>query len=239
VLVRIEDHDRQRSRASYERAILEDLDWLGFVGDGAPVRQSERHEMYSSALDRLRAQGLVYACDCSRAAYASELRYPGTCRDRELADAPGYGVRVRIDPGIERFDDLRHGLQEQEPAAQCGDLLVRDRHGNWAYQFAVVVDDAEQGVTLVVRGDDLLESTGRQIRLARLLGRQTPPRFFHHGLLMKSPTQKMSKSDGDTGVRELRDRGWTPEMVIGEAAARAGLIPAPRPIRAADVSSII
>jgi len=256
VLLRIEDHDRQRSRAEYEAAIFEDLAWLGFAADGAPVRQSERGAIYEEALDRLRRQGLVYACGCSRGDIAratkaalkgcatnddvaragpvaaasvaqpfraanagadAELWYPGTCAARGLAEGPGLGLRVRLAPSVERFVDLRHGLQEQRPSEQCGDLLVRDREGNWTYQFAATVDDLVQGVTLVVRGDDLLASTGRQIQLARLLGRDQPPEFLHHALIMKSADQKLSKSDGDTGVRDLRARGWTAGQVI-EAA---------------------
>jgi len=212
VLLRIEDHDRQRSRKDYEQAILEDLDWLGFVADGPLVRQSERHPVYDVALDRLRRLGLVYACECSRADFDGQ-RYPGTCAEKNLPEAPGLSLRVRLAPTVERFDDLRLGPQTQRPSEQCGDLLARDRQGNWTYQFAVTVDDLEQGVTLVVRGEDLLESTGRQIQLARLLGRVEPPRFLHHGLLMKSPTQKLSKSDGDTGIRDLRARGLTPAQV--------------------------
>jgi glutamyl-tRNA synthetase/glutamyl-Q tRNA(Asp) synthetase len=133
---------------------------------------------------------------------------------------------VRLERSVERFVDLRLGPQEQRPSEQCGDLLVRDRDGNWTYQFAAAVDDCEQGVTLVVRGLDLLASTGRQIQLARLLGRAEPPEFLHHRLIMKStasagglggPGQKLSKSDGDTGIRELRARGWTPAQVIERA----------------------
>ena len=120
---------------------------------------------------------------------------------------------------MERFVDLRHGPQAQRPSQQCGDLLLRDRDGNWTYQFAATVDDCVQGVTLVIRGDDLLASTGRQMQLARLLGRAEPPEFLHHPLIMKSPTQKLSKSDGDTGIRELRARGWTPSQVIDAAMA--------------------
>ena len=130
---------------------------------------------------------------------------------------PGVGLRVRLEPSVERFVDLRLGPQEQRPSEQCGDLLVRDRDGNWTYQFAATVDDFVQGVTLVIRGDDLLASTGRQIQLARLLGRAEPPAFLHHPLIMKSPTQKLSKSDGDTGIRDLRARGWTPAQVIEHA----------------------
>jgi len=242
VLLRIEDHDRQRSRRHFEDAILEDLAWLGFEADEPPVRQSERDDIYLQALDVLRRQGLVYACDCSRSDVAradagrpdvarlalhemDELRYPGTCAGRGLAEGPAVGLRVRLVPSVERFVDLRLGPQEQRPSAQCGDLLARDRDGNWTYQFAATVDDHVQGVTLVIRGVDLLASTGRQIQLARLLGRAEPPEFLHHPLILKSaanggvggPRQKLSKSDGDTGIRELRARGWTPAQVIERA----------------------
>ena len=220
VLLRIEDHDRQRSRKEYEDAILEDLAWLGFVADGPLVRQSERNLIYKDALDRLRRQGLVYACDCSRSDFDGGC-YPGTCAGKQLAEGPGVSLRIRLEPTVEHFEDLRLGPQAQQPAAQCGDLLARDREGNWTYQFAVVVEDWTQGVNLVVRGEDLLDSTGRQIQLARLLGRSEPPRFLHHELLMKTPTQKLSKSDGDTGVRDLRAKGLTPEQVMQLAATAA------------------
>jgi glutamyl-tRNA synthetase/glutamyl-Q tRNA(Asp) synthetase len=219
VLLRIEDHDRQRSRTEYEAAILEDLAWLGFEADGPPVRQSDRHGVYEEALNALRRRGLVYACACSRADFEGR-RYPGTCAGKHLDERPGLSLRVRLDATVERFDDLRLGPQAQQPSAQCGDLVVRDREGNWTYQFACAVDDWTQGVNLVVRGEDLLESTGRQIQLARLLGRSEPPRFLHHELIMKSASQKLSKSDGDTGVRELRARGWTPDDVLRAARGR-------------------
>ena len=251
VLLRIEDHDRQRSRRVFEEAILEDLAWLGFDADEPAVRQSERGAIYEGALGRLRAMGLVYACDCTRAEIAqttaglkacttttqsgqevgqafrpaddepadTELRYPGTCRDRGLAEGPDCGLRIRLEPSVERFVDLRLGPQEQRPSEQCGDLLARDRDGNWTYQFAATVDDYVQGVTLVIRGVDLLASTGRQIQLARLLGRDEPPEFLHHPLIMKSPHQKLSKSDGDTGIRDLRAKGWTAAQVVDAALA--------------------
>jgi glutamyl-tRNA synthetase/glutamyl-Q tRNA(Asp) synthetase len=222
VLLRIEDHDRIRSRPAFEAALVEDLAWLGFEADGPAVRQSERGDIYEGALAKLRRRGLVYACRCSRANLGSG-RYPGTCADKRLAESPGLGLRVRLDSATERFDDLRLGPQAQQPSRQCGDVLVRDRDGNWTYQFAVVVDDWLQGVTHVVRGEDLLESTGRQIQLARLLGRETPPAFFHHPLLMKTPSHKLSKSDGDSGVRDLRAKGWSAEAVIDRAMRLAGL----------------
>jgi glutamyl/glutaminyl-tRNA synthetase len=111
---------------------------------------------------------------------------------------------VRFDEGDEAFDDVLLGPIRRRPARQCGDLLIRDRLGNWTYQFAVTVDDLVEGITLVVRGEDLLASTGRQIRLARLLGRPTPPEFLHHPLVTGTDGEKLSKSSNDTGIRELR-----------------------------------
>ena len=148
---------------------------------------------------------------------AADRRYRGNCRNRKLPLASGIGWRLRIDPGSETFSDARLGTQHQEPASQCGDLLLRDKSGNWTYQFAAAVDDYDQGINLVVRGVDLLASTGRQLRVARLLGRTTPAVYLHHPLIMKSPDQKLSKSDGDSGVRDLRARGWTPDQVRAAA----------------------
>jgi glutamyl-tRNA synthetase/glutamyl-Q tRNA(Asp) synthetase len=241
VWLRIEDHDRQRSRPEYDAAILDDLAWLGFRWDGPVVRQSERQDIYIRVMERLRARGLVYACRCSRRDLAAGSSaadpedppyvrvsrpgplgpgaYPGTCRDRGFTDGPGMTLRVRLDPTVERFDDLRLGPQAQRPFEQCGDLAIRDRDGNWTYQFCAAVDDFEQGITHVIRGEDLLDSTGRQIQLARLLGRTVPPLFLHHPLIMKSVTQKLSKSDRDSGVRDLRARGWTPEQVLDAATS--------------------
>jgi glutamyl-tRNA synthetase/glutamyl-Q tRNA(Asp) synthetase len=241
VVLRIEDHDRKRSRPDYEQAILEDLSWLGFVADEGPVRQSDRGQLYEAALDRLRADRLVYACACSRseiAAASQELRYPGTCRDKHLAERAGLGVRVRLPPSVERFDDLRHGPQEQRPSEESGDILARDRDGNWTYQFAVTVDDQAQRITRVIRGDDLLPSTGRQIQLARLLGRETPPRFLHHPLLMKSATQKLSKADRDTSIRDLRAAGWSAAAIVGRAAASVGLLNVERPLGADEARGL-
>lgn len=230
VLLRIEDHDRQRCRPEYEAALLEDLAWLGFEADGPPVRQSERDAIYRQALQPLIDRELVYGCTCTRSDIVAtagdggpELRYPNTCRDRGIPLTDDVGWRVRMEPGVERFFDEIRGPQQQDPSEQCGDVLVRDRLGNWTYQFAVTVDDHVQKITDVIRGVDLLPSTGRQIRLARLLGRQTPPRFAHHALVMKSATEKLSKSDGDTGVRDLRAAGWSAEAVLDRARATLGI----------------
>lgn len=243
--LRIEDHDRQRCRPAWDHALLDDLAWLGFEPDGPLVRQSDRDAVYREAVDVFARAGALYGCACSRRDVASaqdapggdELRYPGTCRDRGIAPTDGVGWRVRIDPGVERFEDALQGPQAQEPSQQCGDVLVRDRLGNWTYQLVAAVDDWRQGVSLVIRGTDLLASTGRQIQLARRLGRRDAAVFLHHGLVMKSANQKLSKSDGDTGVDALRAAGWSAPRVIGEAAHRVGLLEAPRDLAARDVAS--
>jgi glutamyl/glutaminyl-tRNA synthetase len=224
VLLRIEDHDRQRSRAEFEAAIIEDLIWLGFAHDGAIVRQSERAAIYPKALQQLIDRGLVYGCACSRSDMQGE-RYLNTCRGKGIPLGEEVGWRVIMEPGRERFVDEILGPQEQDPGAQFGDLLVRDRRGNWTYQFAVTVDDHLQRITDVIRGEDLLPSTGRQLRLARLLGRTAPPRFWHHPLVMKSASQKLSKSDHDTGIRDLRAAGWTRDQVLEKARALSANLP--------------
>ena len=269
VILRVEDHDRQRSRPEYERALLDDLDWLGFVPDVFPTdafragpcqgRQSDRDAHYDAAARRLADVGLLYGCTCARSGTgirvseirphvpesplvpdtAGERRYPGTCRDRGVGLGADVAWRVRIAPGSETFDDLLLGAQAQDPSRQCGDVVIRDRLGNWTYQFVATVDDWLMGVDLVVRGRDLLDSTGRQIHLARLVGRAEPPRFAHHPLIMKSSTQKLSKSDRDTGVRDLAAAGWSAPRVIGEAASRVGLIATARDINASECSLLM
>ena len=240
VLLRIEDHDRIRSRPVYEAALLDDLDWLGFVPDSGrhPVlRQSDAPEAYGQALETLRTTHHVYACDCSRKGIGGE-RYTGRCRVRGLDDAPGRGLRVEMDRSVEHFDDVLLGPLAQVPADQCGDILLRDRDGQWTYQFAATVDDHRQSVTLVIRGADLLASTGRQIALARMLGRPAPAVFLHHPLILKPGGGKLSKSSGDTGVRELRAAGVSAPEVIGRAALAVGLIRAPASIPAAEVARL-
>jgi glutamyl-tRNA synthetase/glutamyl-Q tRNA(Asp) synthetase len=128
---------------------------------------------------------------------------------------------------------------EHTPADQCGDLLLKDRDGNWTYQFAVTVDDLHENVDLVVRGVDLLSSTGRQIKLARMLGRTKPPQFFHHPLIIKSNGQKLSKASHDSGVRDLCKAGVTPAAVIGLAAAAVGLLDGPKPVLADSVGGLV
>ena len=236
VLLRIEDHDRLRSRGAFDEAILADLDWLGFVPDDGPARQADPDALasYDAALARLAEANLVYRCGCTRSTFAAWAREqgstwtgpgcPGACRTRTLPDDEPTSVRVSLGGGEESFDDLALGARSDEPSA-IGDLLVRDRELNWTYAFAVVVDDLRQDVDLVVRGEDLLPDTARQIRLGRLLGRTEPPRYLHHPLIRKAGGAKLSKSDGDAGVADLRAAGWSADAVRAEAARR-GAVPA-------------
>jgi len=240
VVLRIEDHDRIRCRPEYLTALLDDLDWLGFTPDEGRrplIRQRDRDAIYRDALERLRRSHHVYACTCSRKTIAGE-RYDGRCRDRGLSESGRHILRLRVEPGLERFTDLRLGSIEQSPADQCGDIAIRDRDGQWTYQFAVTVDDIEQGITLIIRGEDLLSSTGRQLRLGAMLGRTEPPQFLHHPLLFNARGQKLSKSAFDTGVRELRAAGLAAADVIGRAAHAAGLIDIWRPVPAIDVGGL-
>ena len=230
VLLRIEDHDRQRCRPGFDAALLEDLDWLGFVPDEGPVRQTDAvaTTAYEEACRRLRADGLVYGCSCSRSTFAawagsngrawSGSGCPGSCRDRDV-DGPVW--RVALGDGIESWSDELAGECVAE-VAPSGDLPIRDRHGNWTYGFCVVVDDLRHEIDLVVRGEDLLPATASQIRLARFLGRETPPTFLHHPLIRRPDGSKLSKSASDTGVRELRAAGVSPEEIIARAASATG-----------------
>jgi glutamyl-Q tRNA(Asp) synthetase len=198
------------------------------VPDLGPVRQTDPDALaaYRDAAAVLRRDGLVYGCDCTRATFAAwrtahganwaGTGCPGRCRERGL-DGPV--LRVALGEGQEAWTDVLAG-PSVTPVAPHGDLPIRDRHGNWSYGFCVVVDDLRQGIDLVVRGRDLLGATGVQIRLGRHLGRVRPPTFLHHPLIIRPDGTKLSKSAGDTGVRELRAAGLTPDDII-ERAARA------------------
>jgi glutamyl-Q tRNA(Asp) synthetase len=257
VILRVEDHDRGRSRPEYEEALLDDLERLGLTPDepspgdfragSTPYRQSDAGAAYEAALDLLRGDGLVYACDCARSTFAawaakrgrpwSGIGCPGGCRERSLPEDEGTGLRVAVGAGTERWVDLLAGPMAEEPASS-GDLLARDRSGNWTYAFCVVVDDARHGVDLVIRGRDLLDATPVQLRLARLLGRATPPRFLHHPLIRRVSGQKLSKAEGDTAVRALLDAGRSPAELFGLAARLAGLQGSPDPIEAAHLADL-
>jgi glutamyl/glutaminyl-tRNA synthetase len=249
VILRIEDHDRQRSRPEHEAALLDDLDHLGLVPDRpstaelragpSDYRQSDCGPRYAAALARLLDVGLVYPCDCARSTFAawrsthgrswSGAGCPGGCRQRALPLDSGLGMRVSLGDGEEAWPDLLAGPQHG-PVAPDGDLLARDRLGNWTYAFCVVVDDLEQGIDLVVRGADLLGATAAQIRLGRLLDRDEPPAFAHHPLIRNPDGSKLSKATNATAVASLLDAGRSGEGLFGDAAALVGLIDRPRPL---------
>jgi glutamyl-tRNA synthetase/glutamyl-Q tRNA(Asp) synthetase len=245
VLLRIEDHDRGRCRPDHEVRILQDLEWLGLTPDASslhplreappsPWRQSDCEAEYRQALEHLATTTRTYGCSCSRSQIARdadmgqlvpgrEIPYRGTCRGAGLpAGGTGLGTRVVLPEESVGFTDLRLGVQQQRPAKQCGDLLLRDAVGNWTYQLAVTVDDLRHGVTLVVRGEDLLESTGRQILLGRLLGRETPATFLHHSLLRNDDGAKLSKRDQAVSLSAMRQGGASPASVMDAAAGRTG-----------------
>lgn len=254
VILRIEDHDRQRCRVAYEAALLEDLEWLGFewanrpLGERSDYRQSDCEEAYQGALRALASSQRVYRCVCSRkdrlhapAGPDGEPVYSGRCRDAgHPADAP-HGLRLAWPPHAlpETFPDGLLGPLAQQPELQCGDLLLRDRLGQWSYQFAVAVDDARHGVDCVVRGADLLPSTGRQIRLARLLGRREAPRFFHHPLALDASGRKLSKKQRAPALRELRRTGVSPGAVLGKAACAVGLLDRKTDLLRGDAPALI
>jgi glutamyl/glutaminyl-tRNA synthetase len=247
VHVRIEDHDRQRCRPEYTAALVEDLIWLGFLPGTARVEelstQSQHPERYAAALAVLDTQELVYACTCSRRQQIErlaspeplgEVRYDGYCRDRKQARYEA-GLRLKLAPETHGFDDLFQGPQSQCPSKQCGDLLVFDRHQNWTYNFCVVVDDDRERIDMVIRGLDLIEATGRQLQLAKLLGATSPRYWLHHPLILAEDGRKLSKRFGSSALRTLRDQGHTSQDVLGMAARAVGLISSERPL---EVSSL-
>lgn len=247
VLLRIEDLDGPRVKGGAEAAAIEDLRWLGLDWDGAPVRQSERGELYAAALARLAAQGLAYPCSCTRrdvelAASAPHLGdegplYPGTCRGRWTSAAaaeqatgrpPCWRLRVP-EPGAAAgqiaFTDRVRGPVRADAGADFGDFVISKSSGSAAYQLAVVVDDARQGVTEILRGDDLLLSAARQLLLYRAL-ELPPPSFAHVPLIVGVDGLRLAKRHGDTSLRQFRAEGCRPEQVVGWLASVSGLRPA-------------
>lgn len=257
VVLRLEDHDRQRCRPEFESSILADLAWLGLrsddglhqeLSDGpSRFRQSDSASEYEHAVERLRHATRVFACDCSRREISrvspvgtnEEAPYPGRCVNRGLEVGSGRALRAVLPAGRVDFEDGAFGRQEQSPADQVGALLLRDRLGQWTYQWAVCVDDIRHGVDLVVRGRDLLASTGRQIMVQRLLGRQTPPVYLHHPLIHRPDGLKLSKANRDAGIRDLRAAGRSPAEVFGLAAHAVGLVTEPRPVSPEEFPDLV
>lgn len=199
-LLRIEDVDTLRRVEGATDSILKTLDSYGFEWDGDVVLQSERTALYQQALECLQAGGHVFPCTCSRKLLrqtANDINgiYPGTCRERTLPLADEHAIRMRADDRLVQFDDAVTGSYQQNLAGECGDFVIRRRDGLFAYQLTVVVDDELQGITEVVRGTDLLDSTPRQIYLQHCLG-YSQPGYLHVPLLLGSDGRKLSKSEG-------------------------------------------
>jgi glutamyl-Q tRNA(Asp) synthetase len=231
-LVRIEDVDRPRTAPGAEAEILRQLHALGLVPDAPPLRQSERSALYEHALQQLCDVQLAYPCGCTRREIESELAalgqpaqrgaelvYPGTCRN-DLQGKPTRAWRLRCGDSVRiEWYDRRLGAQQQDVTHTVGDFVLQRADGPWAYQLAVVVDDAEQGATDVVRGEDLADNTARQIHLQRLLGLPTP-RYLHTPLVRDARGDKLSKSNGAPAL-DISD----PMAALRAAAKVLGLPP--------------
>ncbi len=237
-LVRMEDLDRQREQAGAADAILRTLEAFGFEWDGPVMRQSERSEAYERALARLDTGGALFPCACTRKELSDsalvlegERVYPGTCRAGLPPGRTARALRVRVPDEVVSFDDSIQGATAQNLLREVGDFVVRRADGLFAYQLAVVVDDAEQGITDVVRGADLLASTPRQILLQRLLGFESP-RYAHLPAAVNASGEKLSKQ---TLARPL-DAARAPAL-IAAALEFLGQDP-PGALRRADVREV-
>lgn len=237
--LRMEDHDQSRCRPEFETSIVSDLEWLGVKTPARPWRQSERASVYQGHLENLIRRQLVYACSCSRkdvqhqtGQASGELKYPGTCRDLCIPlDQPGTSLRMRLPQGPHSFRDLFLGEQTSSPDEDCGDVVLRDRIGQWTYQFAVVIDDLEQEINLVIRGTDLLSSTSRQLAMRELIHPNSPtPLFAHHPLLLDTLGQKLSKRSASEALSKLRAEGLAADSVRGLTAHLGGLQAKPEPL---------
>ena len=202
-LVRIEDVDKPRCRQEWADDILATLERFGLCPDGEVLRQSRRGEAYREALERLKQAGLAYPCGCTRRETAGG-RYPGRCRNGLPPGRAPRAWRFRVPPGGTGFADRWQGWFEQDVEAQSGDFILLRADGCFAYQLAVVVDDAAQGVTHVVRGADLLDSTPRQILLQRALGFPQPA-YLHHPVVMDGEGRKLSKQNRAPSLDPARD----------------------------------
>jgi len=238
IVLRIEDLDPQRSRRAFMDLILRDLEWLGLDYDEGPYLQSRRTERYASVLEALKARDLVYPCWCSRADIhravgaphpGEETKYPGICARRGVGPPNAAGKRepawrYRAPARAYAWDDLVLGPQ-RERADAFGDFVVRRADGAFGYQLAVVVDDAEMGITRVVRGEDLVTSTPRQLALYEAFD-YVAPRFGHVPLVLDEAGRRLAKRAPGTTIAGLRDAGEDPRAVVGALAASLGWVAA-------------
>jgi glutamyl-tRNA synthetase len=253
IQLRIEDLDGPRIKRGADKQLIDDLSWIGLDWDEGPVYQSHRLDLYRNAVQQLLSSGVAYPCVCTRreaesAASAPHAEdgssvYPGTCRnkypsvesaERQVGRAPA--VRFQVSPEPVDFDDSFAGPQHFEPERQLGDFVIAKADGTPAYQLAVVVDDAAMGVTHVVRGDDLLDSTPRQILLYRALGlAERIPQYCHLPLMIGPDGRRLAKRHGDTRLATYRQLGVKPDRLIAILARGLGVEDAPPSLQPRDL----
>ncbi len=240
IVLRIEDHDQSRCRPEFEASICEDLAWLGVTAPKGLWRQSHRDDVYRKHLEDLMRRHLIYACSCSRkdvqssiGQHSGELTYPGTCRGRPIPlNQEETCLRLVIPDESFSLVDCMKGPISQNPAHQCGDVVVRDRLKQWTYQFAVVIDDLDQGINLIIRGEDLLSSTGRQLAMRKLIKPDAPvPIFVHHPLIANPAGQKLSKRILSESLKSYSRTSLGADELRGFVANLAGLTPDASPIK--------
>ena len=256
--LRIEDHDQSRARPAYIAGIREDLEWLGFKYDSESI-QSARGPIYEAALQKLVDKSLVYPCYCSRKqllaenpqSETGEIIYQGKCKHLViLSESEGsskvlfdnsapHNLRFIVPNKVIDWHDLRLGDFHENPKLQCGDFPIRDRDNQWTYQFAVCVDDIDEQITHIVRGEDIRNSTARQIALMEALGRKERAVYLHHPLIVDDNNKKLSKRELAHSLRQDKEAGITPEMLFGRVCHKAHLTESDSPITLIDAISII
>ena len=252
-VLRIEDLDPQRSKKDYALQLMDDLQWLGLPWDGEPVWQSQRGDIYEEYLLNLTNMGLTYPCYCTRADIMAtqaphetdgRVVYKGTCRPSVAHHSPLTAHRSPLEATTRlivpdctiAFTDGHYGKHDINLAEHCGDYIIRRKDGAWAYQLAVVVDDALMGVTEIVRGRDLLLSSPQQIHLRELLfPSPLTVDFFHHPLLCNAEGQRLCKRDKSMDLEYLRGTGITPQEIIGKLAYLARLTDTTTPITPSEL----
>ncbi len=249
IVLRIEDLDKERSKQVYIDAIQHDFEYLGLFWDEGPYFQHDRAKAYVAAYNELECRDLLYPCYCTRADlhtlsaphFGEKQVYPGWCRnlnkqERAAKESSGRrgAMRLKVPDKNVSFCDLIQGSYQQNLAKECGDFLVRRSDGEFAYQLAVVLDDAAQGINMIVRGVDLVCSTPQQIYLQSLFGFETPT-YAHVPLLVSQANRRLSKRDHDASLDALLTRFKTPQAIIGHIAYISGLIDNEDPIWPSEI----
>ncbi len=237
--LRMDDLDKPRTVDGSADQILRDLEWLGLDWDGRVLYQSQRTSVYQDAFEQLNDQGLVYPCFCSRkdiqqavsAPHSHSMVYPGTCGDFSQAEQAlkhqqkQPAARVRVAGSVIGFTDGCLAAQQENLSQQCGDFVIKRADGLFAYQLAIVVDDMEQGVTDVIRGADLLESTARQLYLMQQLQPDfSAPHYWHVPLMLDAQGERLAKRDGAKSIAEWQAEGRDQNQLVAYLANSVGLI---------------